>query len=283
MKIVVIGSKGQLGSDLIKSLKNHELTSLDHDKIDVCDSRSCQLIKAMKPEVVINTAAFHRVDDCENEPEKSFLVNSIGAKNIASICNEIGAVAVYISTDYVFDGTKESPYTEHDNPNPINTYGISKLAGEQYTRYTKKHYIIRTSSLFGAKGSSGKGGNFVETMIKKAKNREHIEVVDDIISSPTYTKDAADAIKKMLEKKIPHGTYHVTNSGYCSWFDFANAIFHALELDANLTATKTKENEFKAKRPHFSALKSDKLQKYGLQTMPWKEALKEYLMEKKYL
>lgn len=283
MRIVIIGSKGQLGSDLIKSLKNHELTSLDHDKLDVCDSASCQILKSMKPEIIINTAAFHRVEDCEKFPEKSFSVNSIGAKNIASVCNEVGAVAVYISTDYVFDGIRESQYTEDDRPNPINTYGITKLAGEQYTRYTRKHYIIRTSGLFGIKGSSGKGGNFVETMIKKARNKEDIEVVDDIISSFTYTKDAADIIKKMLEKKMPYGTYHVTNSGFGSWFDFADAIFNTLELRVNLIATKTIENEFNAKRPRFSALKSDRLGKYGIQAKPWKEALKEYLIEKKYL
>jgi dTDP-4-dehydrorhamnose reductase len=284
MKIVIIGSTGQLGTDLMKTLLNeHEVIGLTHKDIEVSDYESCLILKKYKPEIIINTAAFHKTDQCEEEPLKAFSVNAIGAKNVATISKEINAITVYISTDYVFDGSKTEPYTEEDIPNPINTYGISKLAGELYTKQNPKHYIIRIASLFGIAGSSGKGGNFVETMIKKALNKEVIYVVDDIWMSPTYTKDAALIIKKILENNLPYGIYHVTNKGYCTWFQFAQEIFKLTGLTPIIKPIKTDQLQTKAKRPAFSALKSVKLAKYGIQARRWEEALREYLIEKGYL
>jgi len=284
MKIVVIGSTGQLGTDLVKTLgTEHEVVALTHKDIEVSDYNSCLILKKHKPDVVVNTAAFHKTDQCEDEPLKTFSVNTLGARNVALISKEIGATDVYISTDYLFDGLNKKPYTEEDVPAPINTYGISKLAGEHYTRQNPKHYIIRIASVFGKAGASGKGGNFVETMIKKAKNNDPITVVDDMWMSPTYTKDAASVLKGILELQLPYGVYHATNKGYCSWYQFANEIFQITRLNPDLKPAKTDPNYGKAKRPAFSALTSTKLSKHNLEPQEWKEALHAYLIEKGHI
>jgi dTDP-4-dehydrorhamnose reductase len=281
MKIAIIGSTGQLGTDLMRVLQSeHEVIGLTHRDIEVADYNSCLILKEHKPDIIINTAAFHKTDQCEEEPLKTFSVNAIGAKNIAKISKETEATTIFISTDYVFDGSKKEPYTEDDTPNPINTYGISKHAGELYAKQNPKHYIIRLASLFGVAGASGKGGNFVETMINKAKKNETISVVDDMWMSPTYTKDAATTIKKIIESKLPFGTYHATNQGYCTWFQFTQEIFKLTGLTPTLTPIKTHQLQTKAQRPQFSALKSTKLPQYGLEIREWKEALRDYLIEK---
>ncbi len=284
MKIAVIGSTGQLGTDLVKTLENgHEVIGLAHKDIEITDLESCLILKEHRPDIVINTAALHKTDRCEEEPLKTFSVNAIGAKNVAMISKEMGATAVFISTDYVFDGSKNEPYTEDNIPFPINTYGISKLAGEHYTRQNPKHYIARIASVFGAAGASGKGGNFVETMITKAKKDEPITVVDDMWMSPTYTKDAASILKKIIELQLPYGTYHATNSGYCSWYQFTEGIFQITGLNSVLTPIKTEQLNVKAERPQFSALRSTKLSQYGIETRGWKEALQAYLIEKGHI
>lgn len=284
MKIAVIGSTGQLGSDLVKSLQNnHEVIGLRHSDVEVTDYGSFGLLRTHGPDVVINTAAFHKTDQCEDEPLKAFGVNALGALNVAKVSAEMGATSVYISTDYVFDGRRSEPYTEDDVPNPINTYGISKLAGELCTRQNPKHYIMRVASLFGIAGASGKGGNFVETMIAKARKDEPISVVDDMWMSPTYTKHASVAIAKIIEQELPFGTYHVTNQGYCSWFQFTQEIFSLLGLNPRLTPIKTSQLQYKAKRPRFSALRSVNLAGTGIQTPDWKKALNDYLVEKGYI
>jgi dTDP-4-dehydrorhamnose reductase len=284
MKIVVIGSTGQLGTDLIKVLQSrYEVIGLTHRDIEVAEYSSCLILKEYHPDVIINTAAFHKTDVCEEEPLKTFSVNAIGAKNIAAISREMEAITIYISTDYVFDGLKTEPYTEDDVPNPINTYGISKLAGELYTKQNPKHYIIRLASLFGVTGASGKGGNFVETMIIKAKKNEPISVVDDMWMSPTYTKDAASIISKIIELNLPFGIYHATNAGYCTWFQFAQEIFKITGLNPPLIPIKTYKLQMKAKRPKFSALTSIKLQNYSIKVRDWKQALRDYLIEKGHL
>ena len=226
MKIAVIGSTGQLGTDLMKTLNvGHDVVGLAHNDIEVADYESCLILKDHQPDVIINTAAFHKTDLCEDEPLKTFSVNALGARNVTVISKEIGATAVFISTDYVFDGIKKEPYTEDDVPAPVNTYGISKLAAEHFARQNPKHYIVRVASVFGEAGASGKGGNFVETMMTKAKKNESITVIDDMWMSPTYTKDAAAILKGILELQLPYGTYHATNKGYCSWYQFAQEIF----------------------------------------------------------
>jgi len=283
MKVVIIGARGQLGSDLTKVFGSDAIP-LTHEDIEVTNLESCKNISKFDPDAIINTAAFHKTDDCELMPEKTFQVNAVGAKNIAEISEQIGAVDIFISTDYVFDGLKDGLYTEDDLPNPINTYGISKLAGEIFTRnYNKKHYVVRVASLFGVAGASGKGGNFIETMIRKAKEGADLKVVDDIMMTPTYTYDAAVAIKELLEKKAPYGTYHVVNTGATTWYKFAKEIFDVLNMNANLKPTTSSEYKTRAKRPKNSALSNEKLKALGIQMRTWQDALKAYLKEKGHL
>ena len=284
MRIAVIGSTGQLGTDLVKTLGvEHDVVSFTHNDLEVADYDRCKILTEHQPELVINTAAFHKTDQCEEEPLKTFSVNSLGARNVAIITKEIGATTVYISTDYVFDGSNNKPYTEEDIPAPLNTYGISKLAGEYFTKQNPKHYIIRIASVFGKAGASGKGGNFVETMITKAKNNNPITVVNDMWMSPTYTKDASSTIKQIVEKQLPYGIYHTANKGFCSWYQFAEEIFHITGLTPVLKPTKTDPNYGKARRPAFSALTPKKLTKYNLEPREWKEALRGYLIEKGHI
>lgn len=284
MKIAVIGSTGQFGTDLMEILsKDHEVVGLNHQDIEIADYNSCLILKQSRPDVIINTAAFHKTDQCEKEPLKTFSVNALGARNIAFISKEIDSTVVFVSTDYVFDGFKNEPYTEDDTPCPLNTYGISKLAAEYFIRQNPKYYIIRIASVFGVAGASGKGGNFVETMITKAKNNEKIKVVDDMWMSPTYTKDAAVVLKGILDSQLPFGVYHATNNGYCSWYEFAEEIFRILELNPDLNPVKADPNYGLARRPRFSALRSVRLSGYDLESRDWKEALCAYLFEKGYI
>ena len=282
IKVAIIGSTGQLGSDIFEVFGEKALP-FSHDEIEVKDINSCR--KILKDvDIVINCAAYVKVDESEDNPEKAFMVNAIGARNVALVCNEKKMKNVYISTDFVFDGNKNKPYQEDDQPNPINTYGLSKYVGEMFTRnYCTKFYIIRSSSLYGEKGARGKGGNFVNWMIEKANNNEIIKVVDDIVMSPTYTKDAAEMVKNMLDKKLPYGIYHVTNQGYCSWFEFAKKIFEFLDIDAKLFPIKSDELNRKASRPKSSALENTKINRFGLRMRNWEDALKDYLREKRYL
>jgi dTDP-4-dehydrorhamnose reductase len=284
MKIAIIGSTGQLGTDLMKVLQDeHDVIGFTHESLEVSDYDSCLKLKEHHPDVIVNTAAFHKTDQCEDELVRTFSVNAIGARNVTMISKELGAATVFISTDYVFDGNKKEPYAEDDPTNPINSYGISKLAGELYTKQNPKHYIARAASLFGKAGASGKGGNFVETMITKAKNNEAINVVNDMWMSPTYTKDAAEIIKRILESELPFGVYHTSNQGFCTWFQFSEEIFRMAGLSPVLRPVETGRLNTKAKRPRFSALKSAKLQEYDITVRGWKEALRDYLFEKGHL
>lgn len=282
MRIVVIGSRGQLGTDLMKALsEEHEVVGLGHESIEVSDYNSCLILKEHDPDVIVNTAALHKVDQCEEEPLKAFSVNALGARNVAAVSREIEAANIFVSTDYVFDGSGKRPYTENDAPNPVNTYGVSKVAGEFFTRQNPRHYVVRVASLFGLTGSSGKGGgNFVETMIAKANKNEPISVVDDMWMSPTYTKDAATMIGNIIRAELPPGIYHAANKGYCTWFQFTQEILRLAGFEPTLIPTKTTWTPGKARRPRFSALRSTKLPKRGFQMRGWKEALSDYLTER---
>lgn len=280
-KVAIIGANGQLGTDLVEAFGNSAIP-LKHSDIDVCKPSTFSILKKEKPDIIINTASYVKVKEAEVETEEALKINAVGALNIAKLSKEINATNVYISTDYVFDGTKKTPYTEDDSPNPINVYGLSKYAGELFTKnYCNKYYIIRVASLFGKAGSSGKGGNFIETMINKANNKETIKVVNDILISPTYTKDVAENLKKFLSMKPKFGVYHFANSGYCSWYDMTKEIFKILKI--NITLMPISSNEFSdtVNRPKFSVLKNKKLEKLGIKMPDWKVALKNYLIEKR--
>lgn len=279
-KTAIIGANGQLGSDLSKIYD--DAVKLTRKELDVTNLQMCRkVLKDIKPDVIINCAAYVRVDDAEIFPLEALSVNSIGAKNVAIVSEELKATNVYISTDYVFDGNKNVPYNENDQPNPINVYGMSKYFGECFTQsYSNNHYIFRVSSLFGKAGASGKGGNFVEIMVKMAENKEQIRLVDDVIMSPTYTKDSAFLIKSLIEKNPEFGIYHLNNSGQCSWYEFATEIFKVMNLNPDIKIIDSKDLDRKAKRPMFSALDNQKLQKLGVCPKDWKSGIREYLKEK---
>ena len=225
-KILIVGSTGMLAFDLAQVFKeDYEVIGVGRADFDVTDyTRAENFVIAHKPSFVINTAAYHKTEECELNPDKSFQVNAIGAYNIARAAKLAGAKIIFVSTDYVFDGRKKY-YIESDIPNPLNVYGASKLAGENLTKIANEnHYIIRTSWLFGAHRSS-KGYNFVSLMLEKAKNDEDIKVIGDQYGSPTYTHDLAVKIKELIDKNAMAGIYHITNFGSCSWHKFAKEIF----------------------------------------------------------
>ncbi|KUH34416.1 dTDP-4-dehydrorhamnose reductase [Thermococcus celericrescens] len=287
MMVAIIGANGQLGTDLVKVFgedPSFEVVPLTHKDLDVTVPETLNVLKELKPDVIINTAAYVRVDDAEIYPEKAFAVNAIGALNVARVASEIDAINVYISTDYVFDGEKGKPYIEEDIPNPINVYGASKYMGEIFTRnYSSRHYVIRVASLYGKAGASGKGGNFVEWVIEKAKRGEELRIVDDQFMSPTYTMDVARTLKEFLKLKPEFGVYHMVNDGFCSWYEFTRAIFEILGWDVEVKPIKSSELNRLARRPGFSALENSRLHGLGLRMAGWREGLKEYLGEKGYL
>jgi len=236
-----------------------------------------------RPDVVINTAAFHRTDACEEKPEIAFAVNAIAVRNLARACEACGASLVQISTDYVFDGEKGEAYTEDDCPRPINVYGVTKLAGELLTaEICTRHHIVRVASLFGVARGSGKGGNFVETMLAKASRGEVATVVDDVRMSPTYAYDAAVAILRLVEVGAPPGVYHLTNQGSCTWYEFAQEILQQAEIPARVQPTSIAAMALTARRPRNSALYSLRLPSIGLMLLrPWTEALAAYLRRRR--
>ncbi|WP_099209620.1 dTDP-4-dehydrorhamnose reductase [Thermococcus henrietii] len=283
MRVAIIGANGQLGTDLVEVFreKGFDVVPLTHRDLDVTVPESLRILKEVKPEVIINTAAYVRVDDAERYPEKAFSVNAVGALNVARAAEEVGAVNVYISTDYVFDGEKGEPYTEDDVPNPINVYGTSKLAGEVFTRnYSRRHYIIRVASLYGKAGASGKGGNFVNWVIEKAKRGERLRIVNDQVMSPTHTLDVARTLVEFLKIEPEYGVYHMVNEGHCSWYEFTLEVFRILGWDVEVEPISSGELDRLARRPRFSALENRKLHELDLRMPNWREGLREYLGRK---
>lgn len=281
MKIILTGSNGQLGTDLCKALAAHEVVLSTQDTLDVRDAAAVRdLIAKEKPALFLNTSAFHRVDDIEKDASMAFAVNALAAHTLALACRDADLPLLHISTDYVFDGAKRAPYVESDLPNPLSAYGASKLAGELLIRNTwRKHIIIRTCGLYGTAGSMGKGGNFVNTMLRLAREGKTIRVVDDQVCTPTFTKDLAAQINTLIGAG-EFGTFHVTSDGGCTWHDFAAEIFRLAGLAPNLQKATSAEFNFPATRPPYSVLENARLKQLGMDHMRhWKLALEDYLEE----
>ena len=279
MKIAIIGANGQLGSDLVKVLQDEALIPLTHQDVDICEPVGMRAtLQRSRPDMVINTAAYHKVDECEVNAERSFAVNAFGVRNLALACRDQGCALVHLSTDYVFDGRKGTAYEETDLPNPINVYGASKLAGEHLVRYLlDRHFIVRTSGLFGVAGSSGKGGNFVELMLRLAKEGRDIRVVDDQVLSPTYTLDLARQIKALTQTEH-YGLYHATSQGACSWYQFTTKIFELAGVSPSLSPQTTAQSGARSTRPAHSELDNAALRRLGLDQMRrWEEGLAAYM------
>lgn len=280
MKVAIIGIEGQLGRDVAAALSEHDIVSLAHPVLDICDAEATTAVIAdNSPAWVINCAAMTNVDKCETEPEPAFQVNAIAARNVAEACRTADARLVHISTDYVFDGDKATAYVETDAVRPINAYGMSKLVGEwMVADACPQHYIVRTSGLYGLHQCRGKGTNFVETMLRLGGERSELKVVDDERLTPTYTPDLAVQLERLLAAPPQPGIYHATNSGECSWFEFATEIFRLSGIDVRVEGIASSEWPTKTRRPRNSVLDNRALREAGIDVMPqWHTSLAEYL------
>jgi dTDP-4-dehydrorhamnose reductase len=279
MRLLAFGGWGQLGTDLAAVAEGRfELVRPTRIEADVTDPDQVErAVASTRPDVVLNAAAFHNVELCEADPARSFAVNAAGPMHVARAASRVGARCVFVSSDYVFDGAASTGYREDDTPCPVNVYGISKAAGERAVRLAcTDSLLVRGSGLFGHAGSSGKGGNFVETMLSKARAGDAISVVDDQVFSPTATRDMAERIVLLLERSVPPGIYHVANSGTCSWYRFARTIFELAGLEADLSPRPSLD--VGVRRPKNSVLLDTRSAGLGLPTArPWQEALRWYL------
>lgn len=278
-KLLITGADGQLGSGIqgIFSNSDYKLIPLDRSELDITNQNQIQVVlKKYRPRIIINCAAYNKVEDSEEKITEAFLQNAFGPYWLAKESKSIGAILVHISTDYVFDGVVEK-YTETDHPNPLNVYGASKLAGEQLVLMANPNsYIIRTSWLFGP-SLKNKSRNFVMTMLSRAKENSEIRVVNDQQGSPTYAPDLAIKIRELLEKNAPVGIYHVTNGGSCTWYGFAKKIFELVHSDVKVLPIVTEESGTKIKRPKSSILENKRLENLNISILrPWFEALSEY-------
>ncbi|MEW5902480.1 MAG: dTDP-4-dehydrorhamnose reductase, partial [Acidobacteriota bacterium] len=236
------------------------------------------------PAGVINTAAYHRVDECEDNPQKSFEVNAIAVRDLALLAGELGFVLVHFSTDYVFDGAKRKPYVEEDPPNPLNVYAVSKLAGEFFIRaLLEKYFLIRTCGLFGSAGCREKGDNFVDRMISLAAEGKTVRVVNDQWVTPTATAELAERVGELIRTR-QYGLFHLTSEGECSWFQFAEEVFRLSGRKPHLEPVDSRSFGAKARRPLYSVLENKKAKEIGLRALsPWQESLAAYLRKKGYL
>jgi dTDP-4-dehydrorhamnose reductase len=282
MRVMLIGVEGQLGSDLRRVLQVETLIPLSHADIEIADADAVrQAFGQHRPDVVINTAAFHRVDDCETQMERAFQVNAFATRGLAQECNRCGVALVHFSTDYVFAGEKREPYVETDRPGPLSVYGASKLAGEYLVAAAlERHFLIRTCGLYGLGGSRSKGGNFVETMLRLAAQGKPIRVVNDQVVTPTYTADLARTVSQLIRTEA-YGLYHVTSGGSCTWFEFARKIFELAGVNADLNPVTAQAFGAPARRPAYSVLRNQRLEVLGLDDLPvWEDGLRRYLAER---
>lgn len=274
-KVLILGAKGMLGSALSNGFRNSIKYLWDLDELDIGNSAQVnEKISKLKPDIIINAAAYTKVDNCEDDYcfKMACRVNTEGVGNLVSVANKLNIPLAHFSTDYVFNGILKNVYLETDAPQgPVNRYGLTKLGGENKLKGCKKHYLIRTSGLFG-----GNGINFVDMILEKAKNGLEVEVVDDQVTKPTYTIDLATMTEKLILQKLPYGVYHVVNEGSCSWFAFAKAILELSGRDVPLKAIKSIDLKNRALRPLYAILQNTKLPPLRL----FQDALKDYLKTK---
>jgi dTDP-4-dehydrorhamnose reductase len=286
LKVAVIGSTGQLGQDLMRVF-GEEAVGFAHEDLDVTDEESvASAVQSAGPDWVLNTAAFHRVDDCEINPTLTFAVNSTGALNVARAAAAVGSGVAFFSSDYVFGGQdrgRDNPYKEGDAPHPLSVYGVSKVAGEQLVMQANpRHLVVRSAGLYGT-ATSRKGWTFPELMLNKARNEGALRVVTDQVLSPTFTADLAGKTKELIEQDAV-GLFHLTNAGECSWFEFARGALELAGVDAKMEQISTEQMNQRARRPPYSALDTIRLEAVGLEPLrPWKEALSDYLRAKEMI
>lgn len=282
MRILIIGRTGQLGRMLVKDAieSGHDVFAPAKNELDITDTGSfLENVDRFLPEVIINTAAFHNVPLCETEAVKAFQLNCIAVRNMAENSNRFDSWFITFSTDYVFNGERRTPYIESDIPQPLQIYGISKLAGEYGAlSYSNKSIVIRTCGLYGLQGASSKGGNFVDSRIKDSKEKASIKISCDQTISPTYTGDLSLAVLKLIaHPEKESGIYHLVNEGCCTWYEFTKEIFKILDIKTEVVPVDRRGKTGEMKRPSFSVLKNQKAAKLGIVLPHWREALKRYL------
>ncbi|MEK4716772.1 dTDP-4-dehydrorhamnose reductase [Priestia sp. FSL W8-0524] len=277
-KVLITGANGQLGKELVELFteKGFEVYGFGRDKMDITNQAQVEeIISAVKPNIVLHSAAHTKVDLAESEPEQAYLINAYGTRNVAVAAEAVGAKLVYVSTDYVFDGTNDEPYNEFSPTSPLGVYGKSKLAGEQFVRdLHSRFFIVRTSWVYGKHGN-----NFVKTMLKLGKEKEELSVVADQIGCPTYTLDLANSILALVDTR-KYGVYHISNGGSCSWYEFAKAIFEETQINVKLKPCTTEDFPRPAARPAYSVFKHMSLKMNGFEEpRHWKSGLRHFLTQ----
>jgi dTDP-4-dehydrorhamnose reductase len=281
VRIVIIGGNGQVGSDLVDAFQtaNEEVVSLSRSELDITRSSALrEKLSQYHPDVIINCSVYHPIDECENNPESSFAVNATAVGDLARAAKDLQAGVVHFSSDYVFDGELGRPYKEADTPTPLSVFGVSKVAGEQLLRAAwPRHFIIRTSGLYGLAGSRVKRGNFVETMLRFGGQNGQVRVVNDLRMAQTSTKNLARQILALIRTEH-YGTYHASDHGDYSWYEFAKKIFEYSAMEVNVTPVSWRDMPFVALRPRYSVLENCRLKALRMDQMqPIDIALQAYL------
>lgn len=281
-RITVIGSRGQLGHDLMESLTaaGHQTTGLTHQQISIEDPESIAgALGQSPPDLIINTAAYNKVDLAEKEPEIAYAINALGPRHLAQYCSVKSISLMHISSDFVYglDTSRQTPFQEHEAPGPVSAYGLSKLAGEYFVRaLCPQHYVVRTCGLYGVAGKTG-NGNFVETMLRLGKDRDELSIINDQHCTPTATRDLASALTRLIESN-QFGLYHATCQGQTTWYEFACTIFELAGISVNTHPITTEQYNAPADRPRFSVLDCSRLTAAIGDAIPdWKSSLKYYL------
>lgn len=278
MKVLLTGAGGQLAQDILATWTRHQVTALPRAALDVTSADAVDAaVDSLRPDCIVNTAAFHLVDLCEDRYDDAFRANVTGVGHLARAAQRHGAILVQFSTDYVFDGRRRSPYLETDEPRPLSVYAESRLAGEWVaSHYCERALIVRTCGLYGLGGQSTRAGNFVETMLRLAAAGKPLRVVDDQITTPTATLELAEKVLELFSG-APYGLYHVTNTDECSWYQFASEIFRVFGVSADLKPISSAEFKAKAQRPAYSVLDNCRLRQNGISDLrAWPEALARY-------
>ena len=276
MKVLVLGARGMLGQELAKTFSDHNAFAWDQEDLDITDKTQVfQKIAELRPDIILNSAAYNAVDLAEEDKDSAFAVNAEAVKHLALVSKEIGAIFVHFSTDYVFEGIKKDGYKEEGVINPQSVYARSKAKGEEYLREIGgKYYLIRLSRLFGRPGiGDGSKKSFVDMILNLAKEKEALEIIDEELSSPTYAPDLAKLTKEIIANKIPYGIYHGANSESCTWYGFAKEALKLKNISCKLIPVTASQFPRPAARPKYSILLNTKLSP----ARSWQEALKEYL------
>jgi len=281
MKILLIGATGQLGADLLRNNPGHEIEAPSRTELDVLNAAAA--VGRLRPDAVINCAAFHNVPLCEEKPEEAFRINAIAVRDVAAACEAAGAWLVTFSSDYVFGGDQREPYLETDRPQPLQVYGATRLAGENLALAAapRRAVVIRTCGLYGTAGSRSKGGNFVDGRVADGRAGKRIEMASEQTVAPTSTHDLSRAVHALLQHpKLAPGLYHLVNEGSCTWYELTRAIVETLRLPAEVVPVDRGGRSGAMRRPLYSVLANTRARALGIRLRPWREALVDYLRAK---